>query len=611
MARRKTSKQRVREFLRATNEENQGDERKQVRRDYFWTYIRWLRPHFRLIVLLVTLSVGAAVLDMAHPLFMRYIVDGVLLGDVENGRSQWLHILGAIFLLVILTGQLTASWKNYRVKRLNTMVVLDLRKLLYRRIMQLPLQTLQEMKTGGVLSRLTDDVNTTSGMLQVTIISPAVAAFRLLLTLTILMVLNWQLALAALGVIPGIVMMSFLAVRHVRPLYRAIRSDNADIDGRTGEVIQGVKAIRAFGTESREYHEFAVSHHAVARKELRAYSREIFIWGLWSFMTASVSLIIVWFGGILYLKGKATIGDILAFQWYAIMLLNPVWQIVESFSDLQRSLAAVERVFEVMEMPSDKPDRADAEVAPSAVDVIEFEEVTFLYPDGTKALEEVSVKVPGGSTVAIVGRSGAGKTTLTDLVARFHDPSRGRVLLNGTDIRDLQKRSYRQLLGIVQQEVFLFDGTVRENIAYARPSATLDEVREAAERAHSDLFIDNLADGYDTRIGERGVKLSGGQRQRLAIARALLADPSILILDEATSNLDTESEQYIQASLAELLGGRTSIVIAHRLSTVRRADLILVLDGGRIIEQGTHEVLMDAQGHYAQMVLRQQSSIVL
>ena len=295
----------------------------------------------------------------------------------------------------------------------------------------------------------------------------------------------------------------------------------------------------------------------------------------------------------------------MAFQWYTFLIMNPVWNIVNSFSELQRAMAATERVFEVLAKANDKPDRPGAGDAPRAVREIRFDAVEFEYREGRPVVRDFSVTVPGGTVVALVGRSGAGKTTVTDLVARFHDPTRGRILLNGADLREMRLRSYRDLLGIVQQEVFLFDGSVRDNIAYGRRDATDVEVLDAAQRANAHEFIEKLPLGYDTFVGERGVKLSGGQQQRLAIARAILASPQILILDEATSNLDTESEQLIQAAMATLLAGRTTFMIAHRLSTIRRADLILLMDDGRVIERGTHDALMQARGTYHAMVLRQ------
>jgi ATP-binding cassette subfamily B protein/subfamily B ATP-binding cassette protein MsbA len=339
-----------------------------------------------------------------------------------------------------------------------------------------------------------------------------------------------------------------------------------------------------------------------------AHRREMILWTSWGLLLGAVTVVIVWYGGYLNITGDASIGDIMAFQWYTFLLLNPVWNIVNSFSELQRSLAAMERVFEILGMENDKPDKPDARRAPIVVEEIRFEGVEFEYREGMPVVHDFSVVVPGGSVIALVGRSGAGKTTVTDLVARFHDPTKGRILVNGSDIRDFRLGTYRDLLAIVQQDVFLFDGSVRDNIAYGRHDATPAEVEDAARRANAHEFILKLPQAYDTFIGERGVKLSGGQQQRLAIARAILASPQILILDEATSNLDTESEQLIQASMAALLAGRTTFVIAHRLSTIRRADLILLMEEGRVIERGTHDQLMSARGAYHSMVLRQMES---
>ena len=393
-----------------------------------------------------------------------------------------------------------------------------------------------------------------------------------------------------------------------RPIYRSLRKDAEQIDGRVGETFSGIRVVRAFGRELGELVDYMRGRHTIVRKELFAHRRELVLWTSWGLLLSIVNVVIFWYGGYLNIAGEASVGDIMAFQWYTFLLLNPVWQLVNSFSELQRSLAAMERVFELLGMEDDKPDRPDAVPAPDVVRDIQFDDVEFEYRDGRPVVRDFDVVVPGGSVIALVGRSGAGKTTVTDLVARFHDPTKGRILVNGADIRQFRLRTYRDLLAIVQQDVFLFDGSVRDNIAYARHDATDAEIEDAARRANAHEFIVDLPEQYETFIGERGVKLSGGQQQRLAIARAILASPQILILDEATSNLDTESEQLIQASMATLLAGRTTFVIAHRLSTIRRADLILLMDGGRIVERGTHEQLMSAGGVYHDMVRRQMES---
>jgi ATP-binding cassette subfamily B protein len=577
------------------------------RRDYLREYVRWLRPHRYQVATVFAFAVVAAGLQMVEPLFMKFIIDDVLLNDTldADARRRLLSLAGAAFLSVILLSAGVGVLKDYRQRLLNVRVMMTLRRALFDRMLHLPLPRVWDMKTGGILSRLTGDVDTTTGLLQMAIISPSISVLRLLMGIGILLKLNWQLALMALAVIPGAMLMSFASARRIRPIYRSVRKDVEEIDGRVGETFSGIRVVRAFGRENRELLDYMRSRFTVLRKELFAHRRELLLWTSWGLLTSGITVVIVWYGGWLYLSGRGSIGTIMTFQWYTFLLLNPVWSIVNSFSELQRSLAAMERVFEVLAMPADKPDRPDAFDAPPVVHEIRFENVEFEYRPDRPVVRDFDVVVPGGSVVALVGRSGAGKTTVVDLVARFHDPTRGRILVNGTDIRDFRLRTYRDLLAIVQQDVFLFDGSVRDNIAYGQSHATDEEVRDAARKANADEFIVKLPEGYETFVGERGVKLSGGQQQRLAIARAILAAPEILILDEATSNLDTESEQLIQASMAALLAGRTTFMIAHRLSTVRKADLILLLEEGCVVERGTHEELMNQRGLYHDMVQRQ------
>ncbi len=585
-------------------------ERRTKRREYLRDYLRWLWPERWAVAVIFVLAILTAGLEMIEPLFMRFITDRVLLDTTAStpDRLRLLNLAGGAFLAVITLSAALNVARDYRQRLVNTRVMLSLRRSLFERLLRLPLPAIWDMKTGGILSRLSGDVDATTGLLQMAIVSPSISVIRLLIAMAVLFALNWRLALVALAVIPGAVLISFVSAKRVRPIYRSVRKDVERIDGRVGETFSGIRVVRAFGRELREMLEYARGRNAIVRKELFAHRRELWLWTSWGFALSAVNVAIVWYGGHLYMAGSASIGDIMAFQWYSFLLLNPVWQIVNSFSELQRSLAATERVFEVLAMPSDKPDKPSARDAPTIVREIEFQDVEFEYRPGRPVVRDFNVKVRGGSVVALVGRSGAGKTTVTDLVARFHDPTRGRILLNGTDIRDLRLRTYRDLLAIVQQDVFLFDGSVRDNIAYALRDATDADVEDAARRANAHEFIVSLPERYETFIGERGVKLSGGQQQRLAIARAILAKPQILILDEATSNLDTESEQLIQASMATLLAGRTTFVIAHRLSTIRRADLILLMDDGRIVERGTHDELMARRGVYHSMVVRQMTA---
>jgi len=594
----------------ATAPSKAEDANRGKRREYLREYVGWLWPHRLAVAGVMILALLTASLQMIEPLFMRFIVDRVLLNSALDTASRLtrLHLAGLAFLGVVLGSNVIGALKDYRQRRLNVRVMLELRRAMFERLLHLPMAKLWDMKTGGILSRVTGDVDTTTGLLQMAVVSPSVSVIRLVIAIVVLLALNWRLAVTGLAIVPGVMLLSLIFAKRVRPIYRSVRKDVEQIDGRVGETFSGIRVVRAFRRELRELRHYMLGRHTILRKELFAQRRELVLWTTWGLLLAAVNLVILWYGGYLNVMGRASIGDIMAFQWYTFLLLSPVWQLVNSFSEIQRSLAAMERVFEVLGMAEDKPDRPDARDAPRVVHELTFDNVDFEYREGQPVVRDFNVVVPGGTVVALVGRSGAGKTTVTDLVARFHDPTRGRILLNGVDLREFRLRSYRDLLAIVQQEVFLFDGSVRDNIAYGRHDATDEEIEDAARRANAAEFIVRLPEQYETFIGERGVKLSGGQQQRLAIARAILASPQILILDEATSNLDTESEQLIQASMATLLAGRTTFVIAHRLSTIRRAHLILLMEDGRVIERGTHETLMEARGVYHDMVLRQMES---
>jgi len=592
------------------------------RRRYLREYFAWLRPFFRSIAGVLALALASASLSLILPAATMHIID-VVIPNGLMGRLQW---LGLGLLAVILVQQTFELLRNYNTAKLNARVLFRLRQRLYDHLLRLPLHELSGMKTGGINSRLSGDVDAVTGMIQFAILTPAVAGAKVIMTVGILLYINWKLAVAATLLLPIIIALNLLYIRRIRPIYGSMRKDRATIDGRVVETFGGIRVVRSFGRERTEARRYGVSHHTVIRKHMWAQILEYVVHTGWGILIPLAGLTIVWFGGTLVLMKQGTIGGIMAFQMYMMMLLMPVSAIVQSFGQMQQALAALERIFDVLRVPLDKPDRPGARPAPPRVEQIEFDGVWFAYPSSADSslaggangdeqkllppvLSDVSIRVPGGSTVALVGPSGSGKTTLTNLVARFYDPTRGAVRLNGVDLRDYQLRSFRSLLGIVQQDVFLFDGTIAENIAYGRKNATLPEIIDAARRANAHEFISTFSAGYETVVGERGVRLSGGQAQRVSIARAILADPRILILDEATSNLDSESEQLIQASLAELLADRTTFVIAHRLSTVVNADMIVVLINGAVAEVGTHEELMAAGGPYRAMVERQQRGL--
>jgi len=570
-------------------------------------YTRWLRPHRRGISLVFLLATVGALLALVPPYATKWVVDHILVDETATLSQRFLrlNLLGGAVLIIVIIQQSFEAWRNYRMTVLNARIVQRIRQKLYHHVLHLPLGKLYQLRTGGVVSHLSNDVDEVSGLLQMGLITPGVASLRILLTVAMLFYLQWKMALVACALIPPIILINLLWVRRIKPIYRSMRADRADANARVAETFGGIRVVRAFLRERSEALEYAATQHTIIRKDVYAHLLQLVVTTGWGLLIPLCSLVIIWYGGTRYLAGETTIGSIVAFQMYLFMLLHPVSQIVNSYSILQRALACMERIYELLNEPLDKPERPGAVNLPQPLETIRFENVGFGYQPNRPVVHNLCFTVHAGQTVALVGPSGAGKTTITNLVARFYDPTRGAILINEVDLRDIRLSSYRGPLGIVEQEVFLFDGTIGENIAYGRRGAGRDEIVRAARRANAHEFISAFPEAYETVIGERGVRLSGGQRQRLSIARALLADPQILILDEATSNLDTESEQLIQAALQDLLADRTTFVIAHRLSTILHADLILVLRDGEIAESGTHQSLIEQNAFYREMISRQ------
>lgn len=597
---------------KAHTDRSSSDERL-PRSYYLKKYRDWLWPYRFSLLLVFLMALTSMLLEMLLPWATKYIIDDILLknsGDTA-GKMHQLNMIGGGVLATLILGELVQAYRTNRMTILNSHVVFSLRKSLFDRLIQMPLSHIHDLKSGGIVSRLSSDVENVTGLVQMAFISPGVAIIKVIVTLSILISIRWELALAAAALLPILTYISILWVKKAKPVYKSMADSRSVIDARVSETFSGIRVVRSFRGERKEKFDYAVGHHTIIRKKIFADLIEIIVSSGWNFVIPFVALVIIWFGGALFLKGGASVGDIVAFQMYSAMLLYPIWRIILSLSQTQRALASMEKVFEIMDRPTDLPDIPDAMLAPVKVDSISADKVNFSYKAGKPVLSDISFKVSRGQVVAFVGASGAGKTTLTDLIARFFDPISGKICMNGIDIRQFSLNSFRTLFGIVQQDVFLFDGTVEENIAYGNPRASRTMVADAARRANADEFIMDLPKQYDTLIGERGVKLSGGQRQRISIARAFLANPEILILDEATSNLDTESEQKIQTAIKGLFSGRTTFVIAHRLSTIASADMIIVLDKGRMVESGSHEQLLSCRGLYFEMVERQRQSLLL
>jgi ATP-binding cassette, subfamily B, bacterial len=568
---------------------------------------QWLRPHRKTLWLLSALGLSSIAIDLVWPLASRYLIDHVILEPTLPLPAKLLRLaLVATAIAALFLANSLFDWvRSFRSQLLDSRFSTALRARLFRRVLRLPMADVGELKTGGVISRLSADVDHTTGLLQSALLNPLLSGVRLLATLCVIFALDWRIAGAVVLAVPPIVIAQNVWLRKSRRIWKSMGQDRSEIDARVSEGLNGLRVVRGFAKEHSEEASYLLGQHTVVRKHSLATRTQRSVALVWDLVMPLTQITILVFGGYLVLHGQTTIGTLMAFQGLLMRLIDPITELVKSISETQRGLAALERVGDVLDKPEEKPDRPRAVDAPAHVREIHFDHVHFGYRKETPVIRDFELRVPGGAVVALVGESGAGKTTLTDLVARFHDPTSGAIRVNGLDIRDMRLRSYRKLLGIVQQETFLFDGTVSDNIAYGRPGASTEEVEDAARAAHAHDFVSRLPEGYDTLVGERGVKLSGGQRQRLSIARALLAAPEILILDEATSNLDTESEQLIQASMQRLLKGRTTFIIAHRLSTIRQADLIVVLGAGRILEVGSHDSLIRRDGIYAEMIDRQ------
>ncbi len=572
----------------------------------------------RIAFALVTLTV-ATLLNLVPPAATKIVVDYVLIGSpVPAFLTEVLHLPGdrpmllaavAVCIigisLVAITIGMHGRWQATKAtKRLQVGV----RRRLFDHTVRLPLHRVYALKSGGVASILREDAGGVAELIFSMIYNPWRAIIQLIGTITVLTVVDWRLMIGSLALVPTVYLTHRTWIGRVRPIYRDIRATRQHVDTHATEAFGGMRVVRTFGRQRSESVRFTRNNHLMARQELYVWwwARSVDV--AWSILIPAASAALLWYGGSQVLGGAMSAGDLVMFLAYLTMMLVPLETLASSATQFQNNLAGLDRVLDLLAEPPEMPKQPGAiHVVPGRVaGRITLRDVGFTYTgSAVQVLSGISLDVAPGETIALVGRSGAGKTTLCNLIARFYDPTVGSIALDGTDLREIDVDSYRGLLGIVEQDIFLFDGTVAENIGYARRNAAADEIIEVARLAHAHEFIMKLDDGYDTLIGERGVKLSGGQRQRLAIARAMLADPRILILDEATSNLDTESERFIQASLTSLMRSRTSFVIAHRLSTITHADRIVLLDAGRLLDHGTHDALLESSELYRQMVFLQ------
>ncbi len=585
----------------------------------FLELARVLRGSWLAVIAGVAFGTAATLLKLAPAAATKLVIDHVLLRTElptwfpawlpvpENPRGRLLSLV-VVVMLVILTGSLLSLIGRWLVTITSKRVQERMRRLVFAHASRLPLHRIYQLRAGGAGTLLREDAGGIGDLVISMLFNPWRALVQFAGGLAILAWIDWRMLLCALLILPAVVASSMFWNRKLRPLYRDIRAQRADVDARSAEVFGGMRVVRSFGRLRREAARYAHDNHLTLRMEFLAWWWGRLVEVLWDLLLPGASLALLLYGGMEVLAGRLTPGDLVMFLVFLAMLLEPVAVIASTLAQLQSNLSGFDRVLDLLAEPADMATALPGEriVKERVEGRITLDRVCFRYPGAeTDVLHEITLDVQPGETIALVGRSGSGKTTLCNLVARFYDPTSGVIRLDDRDLRNIDVESYRRLLGVVEQDVFLFDGTIADNIAYARRDAAPAAIEDAARAAHAAEFIEGFDAGYETMIGERGVRISGGQRQRLAIARAILADARILILDEATSNLDSESERFIQESLAKLLRGRTSFVIAHRLSTVRNADRILVMEAGRITEVGDHESLLRLGGRYAEMVALQ------
>jgi ATP-binding cassette subfamily B multidrug efflux pump len=560
-----------------------------------------LRPYSRSLALVLVLVALSALSQAGGPWLIGRAIDRDILGGDPAGLLRTMLLLLGVYLV----GTLAQRGQIRQVGTVGQSILASMRERIFEGLLRLPLRYFDRRPVGDLMSRVTNDVDTLNQLLSQGFAQLLGSFFSLIGIVVAMLILDWRLALVCFTIIPVMLLTNVYFARRARRAFRATRETVGDVTAGLQEEIVGVREAQAFNRTEANIERFRERNAANRAANVQAVAITSAFAPAIDVLSTLATAIVIGFGGYLVVTGALTVGLLTAFLIYVQQFFRPVQLASQVYTQAQAALAGAERIYNILDEKPEPPDPPGKAKLDHVEGTIEFENVTFAYEPGRPVLHEVSLEVEPGQTLALVGPTGAGKTTIANLIPRFYDVGAGAVRVDGRDVREVERRSLRTRIATVLQEPFLFSGTVAENIGYGRSGASREEIEGAARAVSAHDFISALPDGYDTTIGTGGGTLSGGQRQLVSFARAVLADPRILILDEATSNVDTRTEALIREALRTLLQGRTSVVIAHRLSTIRNADLILVIDSGRVAERGTHASLMAAGGLYADLYRHQ------